>query len=72
MVKEIWKMVVKGVFVGIVYPVANTLVAAIPVSQLKMTLWNWFGTTITPAYLIAITGSVWIATWVVKKYIFKG
>ena len=72
MVKEIWKMVVKGVLAGIVYPVANTLVAAIPVSQLKMTLWNWFGTTITPAYLIAITGSVWIATWVVKKYIFKG
>ena len=72
MVKEIWKMVVKGVFVGIVYPVANTLVAAIPVSQLKMTLWNCFGTTITPAYLIAITGSVLIATWVVKKYIFKG
>ena len=35
-------------------------------------LWNWFGTTITPAYLIAITGSVWIASWAVKKYIFKG
>ena len=72
MVKEIWKMVVKGVLTGVLYPVANTLVAAIPVSQLKMTLWNWFGTTITPAYLIAITGSVWIASWAVKKYIFKG
>ena len=41
MVKEIWKMVVKGVFVGIVYPVANTLVSAIPISQLKIKLFSF-------------------------------
>ena len=72
MVKEYVKMIVKGIATGVIYPVANTLVGAIPIAQLKTTLWNWFGTTLTGQYLIAITASVWLAIWAVKKWIFKG
>ena len=71
MAKEIWKMVVKGVLIGVVYPVANTITTAIPFPFLQNSLWNWFGQSLTLQYLISLVASVFIVDWFVKKFIFK-